>query len=105
MKIGIIGTRGIPNQYGGFEQFAETFSTRMVEKGHEVIVYNSHRHPYTQKTYKDVQIVSCYDPEYLLGTAGQFVYDFNCIRDSRRQGFDIILQLGYTSSTIWSWLY
>jgi hypothetical protein len=22
-KIGIIGTRGIPNQYGGFEQFAQ----------------------------------------------------------------------------------
>ncbi|MDR3681805.1 MAG: DUF1972 domain-containing protein [Flavipsychrobacter sp.] len=105
MKIGIIGTRGIPNQYGGFEQFAETFSTRMVEKGHEVTVYNSHRHPYQQKSYKDVQIVSCYDPEFLLGTAGQFIYDLNCIRDSRKQNFDVILQLGYTSSTIWSWLY
>ncbi|MBC8303666.1 MAG: DUF1972 domain-containing protein, partial [Pelagibacterales bacterium] len=23
MKIAIIGTRGIPNNYGGFEQFAE----------------------------------------------------------------------------------
>ncbi|MBS1688512.1 MAG: DUF1972 domain-containing protein, partial [Bacteroidetes bacterium] len=41
MKIGIIGTRGIPNQYGGFEQFAEHFSTRMADKGHEVAVYTS----------------------------------------------------------------
>jgi hypothetical protein len=27
MKIGILGTRGIPNHYGGFEQFAEFFAT------------------------------------------------------------------------------
>src|ERR1700733_12147755 len=105
MKIGIIGTRGIPNQYGGFEQFAEKFSTKMVEKGHDVIVYTSHRHPYNESHYKNVQLVRCFDPEYLIGTAGQFIYDFNCIRNCRSQDFDIILQLGYTSSTIWSWLY
>jgi glycosyltransferase involved in cell wall biosynthesis len=105
MKIGIIGTRGIPNQYGGFEQFAEHFSTRMAERGHEVIVYTSHKHSYTAATYKNVRLVRCYDPEKVLGTVGQFIYDFNCIRDSRGQGFDVILQLGYTSSTIWSWLF
>lgn len=105
MKIGIIGTRGIPNQYGGFEQFAEHFSTRMADKGHEVSVYTSHRHPYTDKYYKNVKLIRCYDPEYFMGTAGQFIYDFNCIKNSRKQNFDIILQLGYTSSTIWSWLF
>ncbi|MGZ5282499.1 MAG: DUF1972 domain-containing protein [Bacteroidia bacterium] len=105
MKVGIIGTRGIPNQYGGFEQFAEYFSTLFVEKGHEVSVYTSHNHPFTGKYYKGVKIIRCYDPEFKLGTAGQFIYDFNCILNSRKQNFDIILQLGYTSSTIWSWLY
>ena len=34
MKIAILGTRGIPNYYGGFEQFAEFFSVYLVEKGH-----------------------------------------------------------------------
>ena len=105
MKIGIVGTRGIPNKYGGFEQFAEHFSVRMVERGHDVTVYTSHKHPYTLKQYKNVQLIRCYDPEYLLGTAGQFIYDFNCIQNSRKQQFDVILQLGYTSSTIWSWIY
>jgi len=105
MKIGIIGTRGIPNQYGGFEQFAENFSTRMVLRGHDVTVYTSHRHPFKGEHYKNVSLIRCYDPEYLIGTAGQFIYDFNCIRNCRSQNFDIILQLGYTSSTIWSWLY
>ena len=44
MKIGIIGTRGIPNNYGGFEQFAEYLSVGLVAKGCEVYVYNSHNH-------------------------------------------------------------
>lgn len=105
MRIGIIGTRGIPNRYGGFEQFAEQFSTRLAVKGHEVTVYTSHNHTYNSTHYKNVRLVRCYDPEHLLGTTGQFIYDFNCIMNSRKQNFDVILQLGYTSSTIWSWLY
>jgi glycosyltransferase involved in cell wall biosynthesis len=39
MRIAILGTRGIPANYGGFETFAEELSTRLVERGHEVIVY------------------------------------------------------------------
>lgn len=105
MRIGIIGTRGIPNAYGGFEQFAEHFAVRMAKKGYDVSVYASHNHPYIATQYKNVKLISCYDPEYMLGTAGQFIYDFNCIRDSRNRNFDVILQLGYTSSTVWSWLY
>ena len=46
MKIAIIGTRGIPNHYGGFEQFAEYLSLGLVKLGHEIVVYNSHNHPY-----------------------------------------------------------
>ena len=104
LKICILGTRGIPNKYGGFEQFAEKFATRMAEKGHEVYVYNSHRHSYQGEQYKKVKLIRCFDPEHRMGSAGQFVYDLNCIIDSRKRSFDIILQLGYTSSTIWSWL-
>ncbi|WP_240614779.1 DUF1972 domain-containing protein [Polaribacter filamentus] len=37
-----------------------------------------------------------------MGTIGQFVYDLNCILDTRKRNLDIILQLGYTSSSIWS---
>jgi len=102
MKIAIIGTRGIPNNYGGFEQFAEYLSVGLVNKGHEVFVYNSHNHPYKEDRFNGVNIIHCYDPEYLIGTTGQFIYDLNCIVNSRKQNFDIILQLGYTSSSIWN---
>ncbi|MGV8134520.1 MAG: DUF1972 domain-containing protein [Mangrovibacterium sp.] len=104
MKIAIIGTRGIPNYYGGFEQFAQFLSRGLTKKGHEVTVYNSHKHPYGENDWNGVNIIHCYDPEYKWGTAGQFIYDFNCIRDTRKRQFDIILQLGYTSNSVWGWL-
>jgi glycosyltransferase involved in cell wall biosynthesis len=101
MKIGILGTRGIPNHYGGFEQFAEFFATYAAGQGHEVHVYNSHSHPYKETEFKRVKIIHCYDPENKIGTVGQLVYDLNCILDARKRDFDIILQLGYTSSSVW----
>ena len=102
MKIAIIGTRGIPNNYGGFEQFAEYLSLGLVDKEHEVFVYNPHNHIFKESKYKGVNIIHCFDPEYLIGTSGQFLYDLNCIINCRKYNFDIILQLGYTSSSIWN---
>ncbi|MFN3943159.1 MAG: DUF1972 domain-containing protein [Flavobacterium sp.] len=104
MKVAILGTRGIPNHYGGFEQFAEYFSVYMVQKGHEVYCYNSHNHPYQEKTFQGVHILHQHDPEYKYGTFGQFIYDYNCILDARQRNFDVILQLGYTSNSIWFFL-
>ena len=104
MKIGIIGTRGIPNRYGGFEQFTEFIAPELVLRGHEVIVYNSSLHSYEETTWKGVHLVKKRDPENRLGTTGQFVYDLNCIIDTRKRKFDIILQLGYTSSSVWYFL-
>jgi glycosyltransferase involved in cell wall biosynthesis len=45
MRIAILGTRGIPANYGGFETFAEELSTRLAVRGHEVIVYCRERFP------------------------------------------------------------
>ena len=105
MKLAIIGTRGIPNNYGGFEQFAEYLSDGLSNQGHDVFVYNSHNHPFQNKKWKKVNIIHCFDPEYKIGTVGQFIYDLNCILDSRKRDFDVVLQLGYTSSSIWNFLF
>src|SRR5256885_5791868 len=39
MRIAILGTRGIPANYGGFETFAEHLSTRLAARGHRGTVY------------------------------------------------------------------
>ncbi|MBI3896034.1 MAG: glycosyltransferase [Acidobacteria bacterium] len=58
MNIALLGIRGIPANYGGFETFAEELSSRLVHRGHQVVVYGrtnniSYRDPY----YKGVRIV------------------------------------------------
>ena len=103
LRIGILGTRGIPNHYGGFEQFAQYLSLGLVQRGHDVYVYSSDNHPYKKSGWNDVQIIHCKDPEPRLGTFGQFFYDLNCINDSRKRNFDVLLHLGYTSDSIWHW--
>jgi glycosyltransferase involved in cell wall biosynthesis len=105
LKIAILGTRGVPNNYGGFEHIAGHLSRGLVQKGHEVTVYNSSKHPYRKNQWHGVHIRHCFDPEFLIGTVGQFLYDLNCILDARKRNYDIILMLGYTSSSIWGSLY
>lgn len=54
MRFAIVGTRGIPARYGGFETFAEELSTRLVERGHRVTVYCRERHP--EPMYRGVRL-------------------------------------------------
>ena len=57
MRIAILGTRGVPASYGGFETFAEQLSTRLVTRGHDVTVYcRSHYVSPRQLEYKGVRL-------------------------------------------------
>jgi len=99
MKIAFISVRGIPNNYGGFEQFTEYISIGLVKRGHEVTVYSPHYHPYQNKEYKGVKIKHIYSPEaWMGGSIGSFFYDFMSLKDAlKREDFDIIYEAGYTS--------
>ena len=57
MRIAILGTRGIPAHYGGFETFAEELSTRLAARGHEVTVYCRERQAFRE--YCGVRLVYC----------------------------------------------
>jgi glycosyltransferase involved in cell wall biosynthesis len=55
VRIAILGTRGIPARYGGFETFAEELSTRLAARGHQVTVYCRERHP--ESTFRGVRLI------------------------------------------------
>ena len=58
MRIALLGTRGIPANYGGFETFAEEISARLAERGHEVTVYcRAHYATVPGKTWRGVRLV------------------------------------------------
>jgi glycosyltransferase involved in cell wall biosynthesis len=58
MKIAILGTRGIPASYSGFETAAEQLASRLAARGHEVTVYcRPHVVDRKLSTYKGAQLV------------------------------------------------
>ena len=99
MKIAIIGTRGIPNKYGGFEQFAEKISIGLVRIGYQVTVYNPHFHEYLSKNYNNVYIRRIFSPEKIIGSSANYLYDFLSLKDALKNNFDIIYECGYQSSS------
>jgi glycosyltransferase involved in cell wall biosynthesis len=54
VRIALLGTRGIPASYGGFETFAEEISTRLAARGHQVTVYCRQR--WSNSVYRGVRL-------------------------------------------------
>src|SRR5574341_1155248 len=101
MKIAIMGIRGIPANYGGFETFAEELSIRLVQRRHEVTVYGrSNNIKYEGKTYRGVRLV-------ILPTLRHKYFDtvahtFLCVLHSLTQKYDAIL-ICNSANAIFSW--
>lgn len=100
MKIAILGSRGIPNNYGGFERAAEEIAIGMVKRGHQVTVYNPDDHPYAESSWHGVEIKRIFCHESRLKIWGTFLFDFLSLRDALRGNYDILLELGYEPSAL-----
>lgn len=58
MKIAMLGTRGIPASYSGFETCVEELGRRLVERGHQVTVYcRSHHIKIKEPIYRGMRLV------------------------------------------------
>jgi glycosyltransferase involved in cell wall biosynthesis len=58
LHIAFLGTRGVPAAYSGFETFVEQLGVRLVERGHQVTVFN--RYPFVPlraKEYRGMRII------------------------------------------------
>jgi glycosyltransferase involved in cell wall biosynthesis len=102
MKIAIMGIRGIPANYGGFETFAEELSTRLAQRGHEVTVYGrSNNIKHKDKFYRGVRLM-------ILPTISHKYFDtvahtFLCVLHSLTQKYDVIL-ICNSANAIFSWI-
>lgn len=82
MKIAIMGIRGIPANYGGFETFADELSTRLVQRGHEVTVYgrsNNIRYPFPFYRGVRLTILPTISHKYLDTIFHTFISIFHCL--------------------------
>jgi glycosyltransferase involved in cell wall biosynthesis len=90
MKIAIMGIRGIPASYGGFETFAEQLSARLVLRGHQVTVYGrSHHVTISERTYKGVDLVVL--PTLKHKYLDTVVHTFVCVFHAWFKSYDVVL--------------
>ncbi len=102
MNIGIIGSRGIPGNYGGFETFAERLGLGLVRKEHTVTVYCSSALSRTNaKFYKGIRrvIIPCIPLKSLDKISSSFIACFHSVWAD----YDIIFFLG-VSPVLFAWL-
>lgn len=101
MRIAILGTRGIPNNYGGFEEFAEKISEHWVYEGNDVLVYcETDGVNYEDVLPSGVKRIFIKVYKKSLGGAYLFLYDYQSTKDAIRRNCDIIYHAGYQSSAL-----
>ncbi|NWF76498.1 MAG: DUF1972 domain-containing protein [Nitrospirae bacterium] len=96
MKIAILGSRGIPVNYGGFETLAEEISIRLVKKGHDVTVYCCKPYTDNKDIYNGVKKVII--PTIRTKVLEKAIFSFFSILHASLRNFDIILMLGVSVS-------
>lgn len=97
MKIAILGSRGIPVSYGGFETLAEEISTRFVRRGHNVTVYCCA--PYSKtadRTYKGVKRIIL--PSIRTKALEKPVFALLSLMHASFMKYDLVLMLGISVS-------
>lgn len=91
MKLAILGTRGIPARYGGFETFAQELSIRLVASGVDVTVYCQSNSARPDEEYRGVKLKYVKLPG--LGPFDQMLWDAKCFCLARGK-FDVVYMLG-----------
>jgi glycosyltransferase involved in cell wall biosynthesis len=87
MKIAMIGTRGVPAAYGGFETAVDEVGTRLVERGHDVTVYC--RGPKRMGEHKGIHCIMLPAPP--IKSLETLAHTALSILHARRQPFDAVV--------------
>ncbi len=90
MKIAMLGTRGVPASYSGFETCVEELGSRLALRGHLVTVYcRSHHISYDQPVYKGMRLVKL--PTIANKYLDTIVHSFLSSLHALIQGYDVAL--------------
>jgi glycosyltransferase involved in cell wall biosynthesis len=95
VRLAILGTRGIPAGYGGFETFAEELSVRLAARGVDTTVYCIADGSRLPETYQGVRLAYLSSPN--LGPLTTVLFDVLCLWHARKR-YDVVYMLGYGSS-------
>lgn len=90
LRLALLGSRGIPARYGGYETLMEELATRLAGRGHEVTVYcRAHYTPRALTAHRGVRLV------VLPTLRGKYldtpVHTFLSCLHAAREGYDAAL--------------
>src|SRR5438270_2845353 len=90
LRLAICGGRGIPSTYSGTETFFIELAPRLVERGHDVIVY-CRKALFSERPeqYKGVRLL--YLPSIETKSLGTFTHTLACMFDVVRRDVDVVL--------------
>lgn len=90
MRIAIMGIRGLPSTYSGYETFADAIGPRLVERGHEVLVYcRAALYRERPAAYRGVDLI--YVPSLETKELSTLSHTWLCMFDVLRRNTDVIL--------------
>ncbi len=92
MKIAILGTRGIPARYGGFETFAEKLAVGLSARGFDVTVFCESSESSAPAVFQGVKLRYVSAPS--LGSLRTILFDIRCLWVARK-GYNVVYMLGY----------
>ena len=98
LKIAMLGIRGIPSNYGGFETCVEEVATRLAAKGHDVTVYCRSGYYSTKlESYKGVKLI--YFPNIKKKTLETLLHTFICSIHALFHKYDVIYTFNVANTT------
>ncbi len=103
-KLSILGCRGIPSKYGGFETFAQRLALYLTQKGWLVTVYcqDSEATEIYESIYEDIRLVHIPAPDY--GALSSILFDWKSVAhvaqtlSKNKEKNSLILTLGYNTA-------
>ncbi|MBK7874816.1 MAG: DUF1972 domain-containing protein [Planctomycetes bacterium] len=93
----MLGSRGIPARYGGFETFAEELSVRLVARGIDVTVFCEGTGAGAPTEHRGVRLVHV--RPRAPGPLRTLAFDAQCLAAACRE-YDVVYMLGYGSSAL-----
>lgn len=103
LRIALLGTRGIPACYGGFETFAEELSTRLADRGHNVSVFGRRKffERGSEQTYRGVHLRNA--PTIFSKYLETPLHGLTSFLTVRKRDFDAVILCNAANSPF-SWL-
>jgi glycosyltransferase involved in cell wall biosynthesis len=102
LRIAMMGSRGIPASYSGFETAVEQLSVRLAARGHAVTVYcRSHHVRWSEPLYRGVQLVKL--PTIASKHLDTIVHTFLSMLHGLTRRYDVVYVCGVGNAPL-AWL-